>query len=132
MPQATISAIRLFRGLREPYDSARVGVAEVPSGTDFTDCPHAALVYASGRKGVLLVLDVPDGAAHVSEEDWGDCKAKRLMVWGKFDKFIVAEIPAKELRAEVRRKSNVTATDVDKSWILRTRIAERLEAVDWP
>jgi hypothetical protein len=55
---------RLCRGLKEPYAPQKVG-AEHPGsrpglfGTDFTDCPLAALRYAQGRKGVLLVVEVP-------------------------------------------------------------------------
>ena len=114
---------RLYRGLKEPYEASRVS-ADRPSGTDFTDCPYMALGYASGRRGVLLVLDVPVGYRRLSEELWLIVKAKRFMIWGAFDDFIVAEIPAKELRAEVRRKGMAAADDRDKSMILRRRIAD--------
>jgi hypothetical protein len=102
--------MRMYRGLKEPYDPAR-GTTDRLFSTDFTDCPYTALRYATGRRGVVLVVDVPSGAARVSEELWIGPKAKRLMFWGRFDGFILAELPAKELRAEVRRKGIVTLGD---------------------
>jgi len=71
-------------------------------GTDFTDCPATALSYASGPRGVLLIVEVP--ADKVTEELWFDTRAKRLMVWGRFEEYIVASIPAKDLRKEVRKR----------------------------
>jgi hypothetical protein len=118
--------MRLYRGLKEPYDPSRI--ARGMSGTDFTDCPYEALLYATGRKGVVLVLDVPEGSARVSEELWPNSKAKRLMVWGRFDNYIVAQLPAKELRAQVRRKGIVAASHEEKSWVLRRYIEQRLQA----
>jgi hypothetical protein len=98
--------VRLYRGLRTPYRPELVGPsAPFSVGTDFTDCPHTALRYASAPGGVLLVLEVPPSAeSRVSEELWLDDAARRLMVWGRFDSFIVRVVPAKELRAQLRRK----------------------------
>ncbi len=114
---------RLYRGLTRPYDPARVRRA---SGTDFTDCPLMALRYASGSKGVVLVLDVPLGSPRVREELWLVTSAKRIMIWGAFDDFILAELAAKELRAHVRRKGVVAAPDDDKASVLRRAIMEHL------
>ncbi len=49
---------------------------------------------------------------------------KRLMVWGRFDEFIVAEIPAKELRKHVRRKGVVAAGDDYKASVLVQAVEE--------
>jgi hypothetical protein len=117
--------MRMYRGLKEPYDPTRTTEDRFFS-TDFTDCVYTALRYAVGRRGVILVLDVPDGAARVSEELWIGPKAKRLMFWGRFDDFITAELPAKELRAQVRRKGIVNLSDEDKSFVLGKYIRERL------
>ena len=116
--------MRLYRGLKGSHDPAGVPTGRL-EGTDFTDCPLTALMYANVPKGVLLVLDVPDGAARVTEELWLGVSAKRLMLWGPFDRFIVAQIPAKEMRAEVRRKGIVTASFQYKSDVLRRVISER-------
>jgi hypothetical protein len=118
--------MRLYRGLKEPYDPSRVIRGEIIHGTDFTDCPYEALLYASGRKGVVLVLEVPEGSLRISEEFWPNAKARRLMVWGRFDNCIVATFPAKELRAPVRRKGIVAASHEEKSWVLRRYIEERM------
>lgn len=123
--------MRMYRGLKEPYDPTRARPDRLFS-TDFTDCVYTALRYATGRRGVVLVVDVPEGAARVSEELWIGPKAKRLMFWGCFDDFILAEIPAKELRAEVRRKGIVTLPDGDKSLVLGSCIRERLRKEKLP
>jgi len=57
-----------------------------------------------------LVLDAP-ATARVSEELWLGAKARRLMFWGDFAPLVVAVIPAKDLRAQVRRKSIASASD---------------------
>ena len=119
------SITRLFRGLKRPYDSALTGTDRT-SNTDFTDCPFTALRYATGARGVVLVVDVAKGAARFSEELWLDRGAKRFMIWGAFEKCIVAEVLAKELRAQVRRRGVVTASDGMKASILRQYIADHL------
>lgn len=116
--------MRLYRGLKEPHDPARVP-SDGRNGTDFTDCPYAALGYATGRKGVMLVLDVPDDSPRVREEFWFVTGPRRFMIWGAFDEYIVATIPAKELRAEVRRKGIVTLGSEDKGMVLRGYIERR-------
>jgi hypothetical protein len=115
--------LRLYRGLTRPYAPARV---QRGSGTDFTDCPFMALRYAASPKGVVLVLDAPDGSPRVREELWLVTSAKRFMIWGAFDDFILAELPAKELRAHVRRKGVVAASDEYKVAVLRRAIMEHL------
>jgi hypothetical protein len=119
--------VRLYRGLTRAYDPARVRVQRT-SGTDFTDCPFTALQYATGRKGVVLVLDVPLGLPRVSEELWLFSGAKRFMIWGAFDDLILAELPAKELRVHVRRKGVVGESDGYKAAVLRRAIVEHLRA----
>ena len=72
--------MRIYGGLQQPYDPERVAPDRL-SGADFTDCPYTALVYATGRRSVVLVLDVPQEAedsAHLSEERWLGRKATRL------------------------------------------------------
>jgi len=49
------------------------------------------------------------------------------MVWGKFDGFIVAILPAKDLRARVRAKGAVAASDEYKALVLRRAIPELLQ-----
>lgn len=121
--------MRLYRGLKEPYTPAKLGNGQRGGpggfGTDFSDCPLAALQYAQGRRGVLLVVEATEDELHVSQELWGfrDDGPKRMMVWGRFDDFIVAEIPAKELRKHVRAKGVVTAEDESKAYVLKTAIA---------
>ena len=119
--------MRLYRGLTRPYDTARVQPART-GGTDFTDCPFTALRYASNPRGVVLVLDVPAGHRRVSEELWMESGPRRFMLWGTFDDFLVAELSAKELRAHVRRKGVVAASDEYKAAVLRGAIMEGLRA----
>jgi hypothetical protein len=59
---------------------------------------------------------------------WGlrDEGPKRMMVWGQFDDFIVAEIPAKELRKHVRAKGVVAAEDEYKAFVLERAIEDWL------
>lgn len=99
-------------------------------GTNFTDCPMAALTYARGRNGVLLVVDLPEETdVHKSEALWfsDGPGPKRIMLWGAaFDPYIVAEIPAKELRAEVRKKGVRALSDSEKSRILVSYLERRI------
>lgn len=128
--------MRLFRGLSKAYrpDMVPVGsspiageVWSLPNGTDFTDCPLAALDYARGARGVVLVLDVPKPFLRkITEESWPNTRARRLMLWGRFDEFIAAEIPAKELRAQIRRKGIASQSDEYKSGLLADYIDQRV------
>jgi hypothetical protein len=121
---------RLYRGLKEPYRpdwtvptrEGRLG------GTDFTDCPATALRYAQGRRGVVLVLEIPPDAPRFTEELWLAGRAKRFIAWGNFDEFLVATLPAKELRALVRVKGVAGESDEYKSLVLRRAVAQRLGA----
>lgn len=119
------SSLRIYRGLKEPYDPTRVGSDRL-SCSNFTDSAFWALQYASARRGVVLVVDVPVDSARVSEKLWLERSAKRYGVWGRFDEYIVAQIPAKELRAEVRRKGLVTLGVVDKAQVLAQHVARQL------
>lgn len=123
--------MRLYRGLKQPYDADRVDHGRL-SGTDFSDCPYTALLYATGRQGVVLVLEVPEDSARLSEELWIGQEARPFMLWGSFNEHVVAEIPAKELRAEVRRKGIVTADDKYKGQVLKAYIHERLRRGEVP
>ncbi len=113
---------RLYRGLSRSYRHEQVDTKELLHGTNFTDCPMAALAYARGRNGVLLVVDVPDGAeVRMSDAIWSldGSGPSRVMLRGcPFDPYIVAEVPAKELRAEIRKRGVRTLTDSEKGRIL--------------
>jgi hypothetical protein len=125
--------MRPYRGPERWYrpEEVRSRLKDTGNGTDFSDCPFTALSYAVGRNGVVLVLDVPDEAGlSVTEETWFVDSAKRLMVWGAFDRWLVAVIPAKELRAEVRRKGIAGLPPADKGEILRMAIGDRLAGSD--
>jgi hypothetical protein len=108
----------LFRGLKEPFDPSRIRSPDRIGGTDFTDCPFQALQYANARRGVVLVLNA-SAKASISEELWLGAKARRLMFWGDFAPYVVAAIPAKDLRAQVRRKGIASASDQEKAWVLK-------------
>ena len=114
--------LRLYRGLTKKYRPEKVGKNNGPlAGTDFTDCPYRALSFARGTRGVVLVADIPEeGESRVREALWSlDGKGpKRFIIYGRLDKFLVAEIPAKELRAKVRKKGVVKYRDDSKSSIL--------------
>jgi hypothetical protein len=116
--------MRLYRGLKEPYRAEMVGVGLGRMFGTFTDCPVAALRYAQGRRAVVLVLDIAEVDARVTEETWPDAGAKRLMVWGKFDHLIVATIPAKDLRTHVRKKGVVASSDSHKASVLERAVRE--------
>ena len=122
--------MRLYRGLTKPYrpEKAPSSNGRFVSGTDFTDCPFTALQYARGTRGVVLVLDIPVGSpgTKVTEELWLGVNAKRFMVWGRFDEFIIGVVPAKDLRAPIRRKGIVTSSDKHKAAVLKRELGERL------
>jgi hypothetical protein len=120
---------RLYRGLKGPYRVTAVPTDRL-NGTDFTNCPYTALSYAATTRGVVVVLDVPsNGEFSVTEELWPGQEAKRLMVWGRFDRWVLAVIAAKELRAEIRRKGMRQLRPADKGLLLRDSIARRLGGV---
>ena len=125
--------MRLYRGLKEPYLPEKVvsSPGQWANGTDFTDCPLTALRYAQGRRGELLVLDVPVelmGNPKFTEELWlGMGDAKRIMAWGRFDRFITAVFPAKDLRALIRVKGVAGCSDDYKALLLKRKIKERLD-----
>jgi hypothetical protein len=75
-----------------------------------------------------LVLDIPEEMAEVRvrKQFWLDDKAERLMVWGRFDDYIAAILPAKELRARVRAKGMAAMPDSYKSDVLKGAIDEAL------
>lgn len=134
---------RLYRGLARAYRPGQVDEKAALQGTNFTDCPMAALMYTRGRNGVLLVVDVPEEAeVRMSQAMWfsDGPGPKRIMLWGaSFDPYIVADIPAKELRAEVRKKGVRALPDSDKSRILVRYLERRIlgtagdpAATGWP
>jgi hypothetical protein len=122
--------MRLYRGLKTPYRPERVDASRFAGGTDFTDCPAIALRYAQGSRGVVLVIDIdPDElrpAASLTHELWFVRDAKRFMFWGRFDPFLTAVIPAKDLRSQLRLRGVRSASDEDKAVILRAFIAREL------
>lgn len=120
--------MRLYRGLKEPYRPEQVGASHL-SGTDFTDCPYTALLYAQGRRSVVLVVDVPDDVSRsVSEELWLNRNAKRFMIWGRFENLIVAMIPAKDLRSQVRKKGVSNQSFEYKAALLRHYIDRQMDS----
>ena len=119
------TVVRLYRGLKEPYDPNRPS-RDPRSGSDFTDCPLAALSYAAGAKGVVLVIDVDTTSKHVSEGLWVGPKTKRYLV-RQYQDFVVAVLPAKELRAQVSRKGVASTTDAYKAEVLGSYIVQRID-----
>jgi hypothetical protein len=124
--------MRLYRGLKERYRPERVvPTPEQPLVMiDFTDCPLTALRYASTLRDVVIVLDAPAeviDARKLSEGLWiGMGSAKRFMAWGKFDKFITAILPAKDLRAPIRKGVASSAGEY-KAALLRRKIQDRVD-----
>jgi len=120
--------MRLYRGLKKRYRPDAVGQGQGEYfGTDYTDCPLTALDYAQGRHGVVLVLDLTESDdVRVSDEFWFENGPRRLMIWGKFDRFVVAEIPAKELRPQIRMKGVVAQPRAYKSALLADYIDRRI------
>jgi hypothetical protein len=133
-----IGATRIFRGLSKKYKSEEVGKRQPGPlvATDFTDCPYTALQYARGANGMVLVLDIPpealDGhssqSIRVSKEFWlvNAGGPERYMVWGRFDDILLAEIPAKLLRAEIRRKGVRGQSEQFKKSVLKQFIEKYL------
>jgi hypothetical protein len=77
---------------------------------------------------VVLVVDIPVDSVRVTEELWLEPNGKRYAVWGRFDECIIAQIPAKELRTEMRRKGIVTLGVADKAQALGRYMARRLSS----
>ena len=122
--------IRLYRGLSRAYRSGKLDKEKSLQGPNFTDCPMAALIYARGRNGVLLVVDLPEDAEiSMSEAIWsldGSGPRRFMLRGGAFDPYVVAEIPAKELRAEIRKKGVRSLSDSDKSRVLVRYLKQRI------
>jgi hypothetical protein len=117
---------------RNPYDSTRVGQGRM-SGVDFTDCPYTALTFATARRASVLVVEMPADSPKVTEELWHPgAAARRLMLWGRFDAHLVAAIPAKELRAQVRRKGIISSSRTHKAEVLRGYMQDRLSGEQRP
>ena len=124
------TTMRLYRGLKNPYRSELVNRTR-HAGTDFTDCPATALLYARSSRGVVLAVDVDiddDQAvpARVTKELWLDKSSSRFMLWGRFDDLIVASFPAKDLRTRLRRERLRNAAHASKAYALRAIIEDEL------
>jgi hypothetical protein len=122
--------MRLYRGLRNPYRPELVDASRL-SGTDFTDCPATALLYARSSRGVVVVLDIGthDDEFHsrrVTKELWLDRHSQRFMMWGRFDDLITAVFPAKDLRARLRREGLRNAAHASRTDVLRAVIDDKL------
>jgi hypothetical protein len=121
--------MRLYRGLKNLYRPERVDPGRF-SGTDFTDCPAIALLYAQSPRGVILVADLDDDAAtapnRICAASWPEREARRFILWGRFDDFITAVLPAKDLRTRLRREGCRNAPVATKSRLLRAAIDEEL------
>ena len=74
------------------------------------------------------MLDVSDEVAgvRVRKQLWLNDKAERLMIWGRFDDYIVGILPAKELRGRIRAKGMGAMPDSYKSDVLKWAIDEAL------
>ena len=122
--------MRLYRGLKNPYRPERVDLTRRTGGTDFTDCPAIALRYAQGYRAAVLVVDIdPDerlDSAKLTQEFWFVRDAKRFMIWGRFDQFVTAVIPAKDLRTQLRLRGLRNALDDAKASFLRGFIDREL------
>ena len=123
--------MRLYRGLKNPYRPILVPTGRLSSGTDFTDCPATALLYAQGSRGVLLVVDIDaeDEAPRpprVTRELWLNVTASRFMIWGRFDDCISATLLAKDLRAQLRQARLRNAPQTRKANALRAFIDDEL------
>ena len=127
--------MRLYRGLNKPYRPELVDDSW-RSGTDFTDCPAVALVYAQSSRGVLVVVDVEHEhdesvvPRQVSEASWPERDAKRFILWGRFDDVITAVFPAKDLRTRLRREGHRNALHATKARVLRAVIEDGLRVRD--
>jgi hypothetical protein len=80
------------------------------------------------------VVDVPDDAVgiKVTEELWSVVPARRFMVWGTFDRWLVATLPAKDLRSEMRKPGRRRLSPVDKGKILEWTVERWLSVRTLP
>lgn len=124
-----LSSMRLFRGLKNPYRPELVD-DRWTSGTDFTDCPAAALLYAQSSRGVLIAVDIEDDELavpqRICEASWPEREAKRFLVRRRFDDDIVAIFQAKDLRARLRHEGHRNACFATKARVLRAVIDDEL------
>jgi len=90
-------------------------------GGVFHGLPSSAALYAYGRRGQVLVLDIPDDEAQLRVR-----KAERLIARERFDDYIVGIIPAKELRRRARARAIGAMPDSYKSDILKWAIDDAL------
>jgi hypothetical protein len=129
MAAVASSSMRFYRGLNNPYRPELVDRSWT-SGTDFTDCPAAALLYAQSSRGVLVVIELEynesDAPQRVHEASWPERNAKRFIVRRQFDNDIVAIFQAKELRARLRREGHRNAPFATKARALRSIIDDEL------
>jgi hypothetical protein len=119
----------LYRGLKNRYRPELVDDSW-NAGTDFTDCPGAALLYAQTSRGVLIVVDIDydDNAVpqRVREASWPEREAKRFIIRRRFDDDIVAVFLAKELRTRLRREGYRNASFTTKARVLRVVLDDEL------
>jgi len=122
-------SMRLYRGLKNPYRPELVDDSWT-AGTDFTDCPAAALLYAQSSRGVLVVVDIEHDEAAIPhrlcEASWSEREAKRFIIRRRFDEDIVAIFQAKDLRARLRREGHRNALFATKARVLRAIIDDEL------
>ena len=126
-------SMRLYRGLKNPYRTELVATSRLASGTDFTDCPATALLYAQGSRGVLLVVDIDTDdktslRTRVTKELWLGAESERFMLWGRFDDRITAIFSAKDLRTRLRQERLRNAAHAAKSYALRAIIDDELRS----
>lgn len=57
----------MWRAEKLTSGPARGNLAPMGTSTDFADCPYQALLYVVGRRGVLLIVEVPENLGWMSE-----------------------------------------------------------------
>ena len=82
--------------------------------------------YAAGAKGAVMAIDINTTGKHVSEGLWVGPKIKRYLV-RQYQDFVVAVIPAKELRVQIRGKGVASTTDEYKAEVLRAYVEPRID-----